>query len=290
MRLRKLVESTVLLGMLSLAAVPVAAQQPLEASLSFVSQPGEYVGGGQSRSFTLDTASIFSRSGQNGGYFGVTVFPFDGPLWSLDIAAPPGAPLVPGPYEGAVMYPFQGPGQPALSFSGEGRACATLTGRFDVLEATFGPNGVIERFHATFEQRCDGGPVALFGEVQIVNPPPPPPLEISLTINSPGQVDRQTGMVHLTAILTCTIPSHVNITAALTQRLNRFALATANAIAMRPWTPTGFPWTLELAPQGNVPFANGMARLDLAASAFDPQYFIFVNASRTDAIRLLPSR
>ena len=60
MRLRKLVESTVLLGMLSLAAVPVAAQQPLEASLSFVSQPGEYVGGGQSRSFTLDTASIVS--------------------------------------------------------------------------------------------------------------------------------------------------------------------------------------------------------------------------------------
>jgi hypothetical protein len=276
--------------MFSLAAVPVAAQQPLEASLSFVSEPGEYVGSGQSRSYTLDTAWITSRSGQNGGYFGVTVFPFDGGFWSLDIGAPDGAQLVPGPYEGAVKYPFQGPGQPGLSLSGDGRACVTLTGRFDVLEATFGPNGVIERFHATFEQRCDGGPVALFGEVQIVNPPPPPPLQISLTINSPGEVDRQTGKVRLTGMLTCTTPSHVSMTAALTQRLNRFSLATANANLMRPCMPTGSPWTLELAPQGNVPFANGMAQSDLAASAFDPQYFIFVNTSRSDAIRLLPSR
>ena len=290
MRLRKLVESAVLLGILGLAAVPVAAQPPLEASLSFVSEPGEYVGAGQSRSVTLDTASITSRSGQNGGYVGVTVFPFDGGFWFLDISAPLGAQLVPGSYEGAVRYPFQGPGQPGLSLSVDGRACVTLTGRFEVLEATFGPNGYIERFHATFEQRCDGGPVALFGEVRIVNPPPPPPLQIWLASNSPGDVDRQTGKVHLTVILTCTIPSHVSTTAVLTQRLNRFALATANANMMRPCTPGGSPWTLELTPQGNVPFANGMAQLDLAASAFDQNYFIFVTTSSTDAIRLLPLR
>jgi len=169
--MRVLFTSAVLVGMLGLAAAPVAAQPPLEASLSFVSDPGDYIGAGQTRSFTLDTASFSSRSGQNGGSFGVTVFPFAGGFWFLDIAAPQGAQLVPGAYEGAVRYPFQGPGQPGLSLSGDGRGCNTLTGRFDVLEATFGPNGFIERFHATFEQHCEGGPAALFGEVLIVVQP-----------------------------------------------------------------------------------------------------------------------
>ena len=282
--------SAVLVGMLALAASPVAAQPPLEASLSFVSDQGDYIGGGQSRSFTLDTASFSSRSGQNGGSFGVTVFPFAGGFWFLDIAAPQGAQLVPGAYEGAVRYQFQGPGQPGLSLSGDGRGCNTLTGRFDVLEATIGPNGFIERFHATFEQHCEGGPAALFGEVQIVNPPPPPPLQISLTIDTPGQVDRQSGKVRLTGTIACTISANVSVNAVLAQRLNRFSLATANANLFMPCSPTASPWTLELTPQGNVPFGNGMGQLDLVASGFDSYYGTFVNISRNYAIKLLPSR
>jgi len=282
--------SALLVGMLGLAAAPVAAQQPLEASLSFVSDQGDYIGAGQSRSFTLDTASFTSRSGQDGGYFGVTVFPFDGGFWFLDIAAPQGAQLVPGAYEGAVRYPFQGPGQPGLSLSGDGRGCNTLTGRVEVLEATFGPNGFIERFHATFEQHCEGAAAALFGEVQIVNPPPPPPLQISLTIDIPGQVDRQSGKVRLTGMIACTISADVGVSAVVTQRLNRFSLATANANLFTPCSSAASPWTLELTPQGNVPFGNGMAQLDLVASGFDSYYGTFVNISRTYAIKLLPSR
>ena len=288
--MRVLFRSAVLVGILGLAAAPVAAQQPLEASLSFVSDPGDYIGAGQSRSFTLDSASFSSRSGQNGGYVGVTVFPFDGGFWFLDLAAPLGAQLVPGAYEGAFRYPFQFPDQPGLSLSGDGRGCNFLTGRFDVLEATFGPNGFIERFHATFEQHCEGFAAALFGELQIVNPPPPPPLQISLTIHAPGRVDRQSGKVHLTGMIACTIPAHVGVNAALTQRLNRFSLATANANLFTPCSPTASPWTLELTPQGNVPFGNGMAQLDLVASGFDSYYGTFVNISRSDATRLLPSR
>jgi hypothetical protein len=288
--MRVLFSSAVLVGMLALAAAPVAAQQPLEASLSFVSDPGDYIGAGQSRSFTLDTASITSRSGQNGGSFGVTVFPFNGGFWFLDIAAPQGAQLVPGAYEGAVRYPFQGPGQPGLSLSGDGRGCNTLTGRFDVLEATFGPNGYVERFHATFEQHCEGAAAALFGEVQIVNPPPPPPLQISLTIDTPGHVNRQSGKVLLTGMIACTTSANVSVNTVLTQRLNRFALATANANLFTPCSPTASPWTFEFTPQGNVPFGNGMAQLDLVASGFDSYYGTFVNISTSYAIKLLPSR
>ena len=171
-RIRTLLRLVGIVGALTVAA-PVAAQ-PLEASLSFVSDPGDYIGGGQSRSFTLDTASFTVRGSQNGGHVGVTVFPFAGGFWFLDLAAPQGTPLVPGPYEGAVRHPFQYPDQPGLSLSGDGRGCNTLTGRFDVIEAQFGPNSYVERFHATFEQHCEGAAAALRGEIHVVNPPPPP--------------------------------------------------------------------------------------------------------------------
>ena len=43
--------------LLCLPASRVAAQ-PVEGSLSFVSDPGDYIGGGESRLFTVDTASF----------------------------------------------------------------------------------------------------------------------------------------------------------------------------------------------------------------------------------------
>src|SRR6185503_7360236 len=133
----------------------------------------------------------------------------------LDLAAPQGSQLLPGAYEGAVRYPFQSPSQPGLSISGDGRGCNTLTGRFDVSEARFGPNGYIERFHATFEQHCEGGAAALCGEVRIVNPPPPPPLSITLTLNTPGKVDRITGKAQVTGTLACNMSTNVNVSAVL---------------------------------------------------------------------------
>src|SRR5439155_1363081 len=64
-----------------------------------------------------------------------------GEFWSTDFAAPDGATLVPGTYEGAVRFPFQGPGQPGLDISGDGRGSNTLTGRFTVLRADYDAAG-----------------------------------------------------------------------------------------------------------------------------------------------------
>lgn len=85
------------------------------------------------------------------------------------MAVPEGQELAVGAYENATRYPFQDPDVPGLDFSGDGRGCNQLTGRFTVLEADFTPDHYVERFHATFEQHCEGGPKALFGEIQIVN-------------------------------------------------------------------------------------------------------------------------
>ena len=288
--MRVLLMSAVFVGTLGLAAGPAAAQTPLEATFSFASDPGDYIGGGQTRSFTLDTASIASRSGQNGGYFGITVFPFAGGYWYVDIAAPQGSQLVPGSYEGAVRYPFQSPAQPGLSISGDGRGCNTVTGRFDVIEATFGPNGYIERFHATFEQHCEGFGAALFGEVQVANPPPPTPLEISLTLNPSVQLERLSGKVRVTGTVTCTVPASLSFNAVLRQRLSRYVLASSGAGTSTPCSLTPAAWTIDFLPQGGAPFSTGWAQLDLAASGYDGNYNTFVSVAISDAVKIQHSR
>src|SRR5262249_17940666 len=74
--------------------------------------------------------------------------------------------LVAGTYEGATRYPFQSPTVPGLSISGDGRGCNTLTGRFVVLDVTYGPTGDVLGFAADFEQHCEGGSDALFGSIR----------------------------------------------------------------------------------------------------------------------------
>jgi hypothetical protein len=97
---------------------------------------------------------------------------------------------VPGVYEGAVRFPFQAAGQAGLSVYGDGRGCNTLTGRFEVLEATYGPTGDVISFAASFEQHCEGMAPALFGTILFnTNAPVPPHVTLTLT----GCTDCHTG-------------------------------------------------------------------------------------------------
>jgi hypothetical protein len=207
-------------------------------------------------------------------------------FWFFNVAAPLGTPLAPGAYEDATRWPFQSPTQPGLDVSGDGRGCNMLTGRFDVLEAKFGPHGYVERFHAMFEQHCEGGNAALHGEVRIVNAPPPPALGIHLTVTRRGAVDRVTGTARVTGTLSCTAPASVSLQAVLRQRLNRSSLATSNALLSQQCAPTPVSWSAEFTPNGDVPFGSGMAQIDVEASAFDPNYSTFVSVPVTTAVSL----
>jgi hypothetical protein len=97
---------------------------------------------------------------------GVTITSQGFEFWSLTFVAPGRLPLIPGAYENARRYLLQPPDAPGLEVSGTGRACSTLTGRFDVLDASYLPGGDVESFAADFVQHCEGLAPALFGSIR----------------------------------------------------------------------------------------------------------------------------
>ena len=151
----------VLVGWLS-SAEPVGAQTTY---LALDSEPGDFIGGGISQTFTPAEGDFdASRNFDNGVTVNFNGGAFN--LWTLDFAAPGDAALAVGAYENATRFPFQSPTDPGLDVSGQGRGCNMLTGRFEVLEIVYGPGGEVKRFAADFEQHCEGLPPALFGSIR----------------------------------------------------------------------------------------------------------------------------
>ena len=163
---------------------------PVPSSGSFLymnSQPGDYIGQGIEQLYTSGDSTINGWLPQGGGFFSASVIQGNYyHWWYVDIAAPPGQPLVVGSYTGALRWPFNG-GAPGLSVSGDGRGCNTLTGQFDVNEISHASTGELLIFDATFEQHCEGFDPALYGRIRIDNPPPPPDVTPP-TLYLPGDI------------------------------------------------------------------------------------------------------
>jgi hypothetical protein len=164
--------------------------------LHFDSQPGDYIGGGQSLTLTVADGAFTAGRNFDGG---VSMY-VNGPAgWSLDFSTP--TTFAPGTYTGAARFPFQSPTQPGLSVSGDGRGCNTVTGSFTVLEAVFTPTGSVVSFAVNFEQHCEGGQPALFGVLRYNSTNVPPgfdrdgdgvidPADNCPTVANPDQSDR----------------------------------------------------------------------------------------------------
>lgn len=165
-------------GRLGLCALAIFSRatvvQAAEYVLYFQSQPGDYIGQGER--VLLRPADVDFRlapaSGNAALSFSIDnqtrpVPPSDVIWWHADFAAPFGNRLVVGTYLNATRFPFQGANVPGLSFYGNGRGCNMLTGRFDVLEAVYDVvTNVIQKFAVDFEQHCEGGTPALFGQLR----------------------------------------------------------------------------------------------------------------------------
>ncbi len=137
--------------------------------LWFQSDAGDYIGAGQTNTY-LSPAYQFSvtRNGAQGVSVSVAG-------WNLDLASATNDPLEPGAYESAARFAFKGTAA-GLEFTGDGRGCNTITGRFVVHEVAFDGIGVVQSLAADFEQHCEGGTPALWGEIRVNS-------SVPLTIN-----------------------------------------------------------------------------------------------------------
>ena len=162
-----------LLGVaLVLALVPVAvpdrpalAGTGSETFVSMISSAGDYIGGGTNRFYHPGNASISIA----GTAAAVTVDVSGGNLgdyFDFTFAAPPGRIMVEGVYERAQRWPFHEGGRPGISVGGDGRGCNTISGRFEVKRLEINARGRVESLWVVYEQHCEGGTAALFGEVR----------------------------------------------------------------------------------------------------------------------------
>lgn len=143
-----------------------AAHAASATSVVMLSDSGDYIGGGVPRLYHPGNAQI-SVSGST-AYLDVSVSGGNfGDYFDLEFAAPPGQILTPGTYVGAQRAPFREAGRPGIDISGDGRGCNTIEGLFEVKAFDVAADGTLQRLWIVYEQHCEGGESALFGEVRI---------------------------------------------------------------------------------------------------------------------------
>lgn len=145
----------------AISAVPAAAQV---TSLIMNSDPGDYIGGGQTYNWPDTGGNIgASLNFQNG----VTIYAsYQGQWFNLYFSSPDRALLTPGTYSNATRWPFNPVGTAGIDISGNGGGCNQSSGSFTVLQATYDAYNNPTSFWATFEQHCENAVPALRGEIR----------------------------------------------------------------------------------------------------------------------------
>jgi len=156
---------------LSLGAAAASAQS---TALWIQSEPGDYIGQGQTNLYQAPptTVSVWRRDWDQS----IDVSFGD---WWLSLAARGNQPLATGAYEMAARSSFRGTSA-GLDFSGQGRGCNTVQGRFSVLEVAYDSGGSVTKLAVNFEEHCEGLAPALYGELRVNS-------SIPLTLQKPPQ-------------------------------------------------------------------------------------------------------
>jgi heat shock protein HslJ len=135
----------------SVGGAPPAPAAAASGYVTMVSESGDYIGQGIARTYRSNITYSLTETSAH-----VAAGPF-----TFDFVAPDGQSLTPARYSDATRYPFQEAGEPGLDVSGDGRGCNQLTGSFTVLD--LGP----DRVWIFYEQHCEGGDAAVFGEIRL---------------------------------------------------------------------------------------------------------------------------
>ena len=151
--------------------------------LYYSSQAGDGIGQGKEVRFNGadGTFTVNASSSTLGARFLSTGYTH---WWYLGIGTANGAVLQAGAYESAQRFPSAE--HPQLDFSGDGRGCNTLTGRFDVLEIVRDASGAVTQLAVNWEQHCEGEVPALFGQIRYNSDVPVIPiLTPKMTLENP---------------------------------------------------------------------------------------------------------
>ena len=156
--------------LVTLSFIAASACATAGSQLTLTSDPGDYIGQGKNYVYKdTDTTFRYSTNLAKGITVSITN---SNTWWTLDLAAPGKTQIKPGVYEQTARFPFQPADKPGLNFSGNGRGCNTLTGKFKVSEVSYDPNGTLTSLSATFEQHCEGNAPALYGAINYNVVPP----------------------------------------------------------------------------------------------------------------------
>lgn len=236
--------------------------------LSFVSQPGDYIGQGQTLSFTtVDANALFG-----GQVIQVNAY---GPVsYSLYLASPiSGQPLAPGIYEATSESPYS-----IMGFSGGARGCIGI-GRFEIIEAAFDESGQAVRFRANFEQHCNNlSQPGLFGEVSVIGSPVPR-INVDFEVDDETAFNRVTGRAIVTGKIRCSLPTRVYASGILRQEIVHFGAIGGQFLRDIQCTPQLQRWSAEVEPDlaPTVPlglgFRRGDAEVGIHLEAWDPNYY-----------------
>ncbi len=148
------------LGLLLLTTI-ASASTP-QTFLTLISQPGDYIGGGITQTFTPADGTFTVTSTTNTVSISFHT-PSYSQYWMLNFGSPTTQKFGRGEYEAAQRTAFRSPTKPGVDVGGDGRGCNTDTGRFLVTDFALNTDGTIARLAIDFEQHCEGAPPALYG-------------------------------------------------------------------------------------------------------------------------------
>jgi hypothetical protein len=268
------------LSLVGLAA-PAHAVVDATGTVSFHGDAGDYITGGQADSYATPSDSIVVSGSAH--HVEIAINGADVDSWNLDFVAPEGQDLARGTYT-ATRFPFNSPGA-GLSLWGNGRACNTLTGTFTVSAIT-SEDGAVTSLRAAFEQHCEGGAAAAYGEVNLKMPPPPPPLAIAVTNAAEGQASSVDGRAYVTGEVTCTTDVPVAVQGTVTQAPHTTLASGSGSVLVSCVRGQTVKWRIATASTGSVPFRSGDAKVSTSASAKDPTTSTPVEATDTDVVKL----
>ena len=262
--------------------LPAAAQADsttaLSGSLTMTSDPGDWVGAGQSYSYATPDTS-FRLHGDSLYYDGNLVrVALNGPggdWWFLNFQAPTGQRLTPGStFDGAIrgVQSAPPPGvSPRMDVFGNGRGCNMLTGSFTVHDVVYGPYGYLQGLHLTFVQHCEGGEPALHGELDVMGEPGPTAQAVAVTIDPSGVAQRPGGAAVVSGTITCAVPTDAWFSVSATQQSRKGTTSGWASVEVATCGPTPQPWSATMPPDGPA-FTSGTAQVNVSANLFDAWY------------------